>query len=42
MTAVPSKVWAEARIYPPTANEQLTDALMLYHEAIEKDNKETW
>ncbi len=36
---MPDKVWAEARIYAPTANNQIIEALMLYHEGIEKDQK---
>ncbi|TVY85865.1 FAD-dependent monooxygenase, partial [Lachnellula willkommii] len=41
MVTVPNKVWAEARLYPPTQNVQLIEALMKYHEGIEKDNKAT-
>lgn len=41
LMAVPNKVWAEARVYPPTANPQLLEAVMQYHGAIEKDNKST-
>lgn len=41
MTTVPNKIWAEARLYQPSQNAQLLEALMQYHEAIEKDNKAT-
>lgn len=41
MTTVPTQIWAEARLYPPMATDQLFQALMQYHEAIEKDNKAT-
>lgn len=41
MITVPNKVWAEARLYPPTQNLELIEALMKYHEGIEKDNKAT-
>jgi len=41
MATVPNKVWAEARLYPPTQNVELIEALMKYHEVIEKDNKAT-
>lgn len=41
MSTVSNKVWAEARVYPPTANNQLIEALMKYHEVIENDNKAT-
>ncbi|OCK73798.1 6-hydroxy-D-nicotine oxidase [Lepidopterella palustris CBS 459.81] len=41
MTTVPNKVWAEARLYSPTQNGELLDALMLYHEACEKDPNAT-
>lgn len=37
MTTVSNGIWAEARLYPPTQNNELLDALMLYHEACEKD-----
>lgn len=39
MITVPNKVWAEARLYSPAQNNQLYEALMLYHEISEKDNK---
>jgi hypothetical protein len=39
MTTVPNQIWAEARLYPPTENERLLEAMMEYHEAIEKTNK---
>lgn len=39
MTTVSSKVWAEGRLYSPELNGQLLEALMLYHEASEKDKK---
>lgn len=41
MLTVPNKVWAEARLYPPTQNGELLQALMLYHEASEKDSNAT-
>ena len=41
MTTVPNRVWAEGRLYSPTMNNTLIDALVLYHEASEKDNKAT-
>jgi hypothetical protein len=41
MTTVPNKVWAEARLYPPTANQELLNALMLYYEVCEKDPNAT-
>jgi hypothetical protein len=39
MKTVPNKVWAEARLYSPSANEELIDALMVYHEKFEHDDK---
>lgn len=39
MTTVSNKVWCEARLYPPTENHHLLEALMTYHEVIEKDSK---
>ncbi|PYH45989.1 FAD-binding oxidoreductase [Aspergillus saccharolyticus JOP 1030-1] len=41
MRTIPNQIWAAVQIYPPTASEQLLDALMHYHEAIETDNKAT-
>ncbi|KAF8866921.1 6-hydroxy-D-nicotine oxidase [Acephala macrosclerotiorum] len=41
MATVSNKIWAEARLYPPTANNELIEKLMKYHEVIEKDNKAT-
>jgi hypothetical protein len=41
MSTFSNKVWAEARLYPPTQNLELLDALMLYHEACEKDSNAT-
>lgn len=41
MTTVPTQIWSEARVYPPTATGQLFEALMKYHEAIEHDSKAT-
>ncbi|CZR56975.1 uncharacterized protein PAC_06864 [Phialocephala subalpina] len=41
MATVSNKVWAEARLYPSTANNELIEALMKYHEVIESDNKAT-
>lgn len=38
METVPNAIWAEARLYPPTQNLELLDALMLYHEVCEKDS----
>lgn len=37
MITVPNKVWAEARLYSPAQNQELLEALMLYHEVCEKD-----
>lgn len=41
MTTVPTQMWSEARVYPPTATGRLFETLMKYHEAIEHDNKAT-
>jgi hypothetical protein len=41
MSAISTNVWADARIYSPSVNEELLDALMLYHEACEKDTNAT-
>lgn len=41
MSTVSNRVWAEVRLYPPTANIELIEALMKYHEAIEENNKAT-
>ncbi|KAF9889617.1 hypothetical protein FE257_007125 [Aspergillus nanangensis] len=41
MQAIPNKVWSEGRVYAGPQNFQLLDALMKYHEIIEKDNKAT-
>lgn len=41
MSTIPNNVWAEGRIYSPSMNEKLFDAIMQYHEASEKDNKAT-
>jgi hypothetical protein len=39
MATVPNKIWAESRLYATSENDQLLKALMLYHEAIENNNK---
>ncbi|KAL4918277.1 hypothetical protein BDW62DRAFT_210562 [Aspergillus aurantiobrunneus] len=41
MATIPNQIWSEARIYPPTAYDQLVDALMQYHEAIETNDQAT-
>lgn len=41
MLTVRNKVWAEARLYSPTQNGELLEALMLYHEACEEDSNAT-
>jgi len=41
MVTVQNKVWAEARLYLPSANIKLIEALMIYHEAIEHNTKYT-
>jgi hypothetical protein len=41
MATVPSLIWSEARIYAPTAYNDLVEALMVYHESIESDDKAT-
>ncbi|TVY81095.1 FAD-dependent monooxygenase yanF [Lachnellula suecica] len=41
MATVSNKVWAEARLYSPTQNAELIEALMKYHEEIEKNDKAT-
>ncbi|KAJ5781184.1 hypothetical protein N7457_006344 [Penicillium paradoxum] len=41
MNTLPNNIWAEARVYPATASTQLHEALMVYHELIETDNKAT-
>ncbi|KAL2821356.1 FAD-binding domain-containing protein [Aspergillus cavernicola] len=41
MATVPNQIWSESRIYPPTAYNQLVEALMEYHEAIETDDQAT-
>jgi hypothetical protein len=37
MTAISNSVWAEARFYAPARNQELLKALMVYHDACEKD-----
>ncbi|GAB1196933.1 hypothetical protein APSETT444_006213 [Aspergillus pseudonomiae] len=39
MTTIPSKHWSEVRIYPITATDQVLEAMMQYHAAIEDDDK---
>ncbi|KAE8374065.1 hypothetical protein BDV26DRAFT_296330 [Aspergillus bertholletiae] len=39
MKTIPSKHWSEVRIYPITATNQILEAMMQYHAAIEDDNK---
>jgi hypothetical protein len=39
MATVPNRIWAEARIYSSSENDSLLEAMMEYHEAIEKTNK---
>ncbi|KAL2802687.1 hypothetical protein BJX63DRAFT_414200 [Aspergillus granulosus] len=41
MATVPNKIWSEARIYSPTAYNDLVEALMTYHESIETDDQAT-
>ncbi|RDW77834.1 hypothetical protein BP6252_05887 [Coleophoma cylindrospora] len=41
MAAVSNKIWAEVRLYQTSQNGELLEAMMLYHEASEKDNKAT-
>lgn len=39
MTTTPNQVWCDSRLYSPSENGQLLKAIMLYHEAIEDNNK---
>jgi hypothetical protein len=41
MDTVPNTLWSEARIYSPTAYNDLVEALMTYHESIETDDQAT-
>jgi hypothetical protein len=41
MSTIPNKCWAEGRIYAPTENDKLFEAISRYHKASEKDNKAT-
>ncbi|KAL3463406.1 hypothetical protein BJX64DRAFT_120493 [Aspergillus heterothallicus] len=41
MATVPNGIWSEARIYAPTAYNDLVEALMTYHESIETDDQAT-
>lgn len=41
MMAVSNKVWAEARIYGASQNQELLNAVMQYHDACEKDPEAT-
>ncbi|KAL4804248.1 hypothetical protein BDV18DRAFT_162011 [Aspergillus unguis] len=39
MSTLTNRIWSAARIYSSTQNETLLEALMAYHDLIEKDNK---
>ncbi|RAQ65178.1 hypothetical protein COH20_006906 [Aspergillus flavus] len=39
MMTIPSKHWSEVRVYPITATDQILEAMMQYHAAIEADDK---
>lgn len=41
MATIPNKIWAEVRMYSPEQNVELMEALMLFHEACEKDPRAT-
>lgn len=37
MSTLPSEVWAEVRVFAPSQEDELLDAMMRFHEANEKD-----
>ncbi|KAL2797152.1 hypothetical protein BJX66DRAFT_298295 [Aspergillus keveii] len=41
MDTISNQLWSEARIYAPTAYNDLVEALMTYHESIETDDQAT-